>query len=316
MPSLSFTLGVSKDFALIRKTIAHLRAQTIADQIEMIILTADVSNLNLEEMALNGFHSYQVIRVNSFSSIAHVNAIGIRLATASVIALGEDHSFPEPDWAEHLLARHQGNYAAVGPQVVNGNPGSLISWADFLIGYGLWMNISAEGEIDLLPGHNSSYKREILLSYGDQLQRMLESESVLHWDLRARGHKLYLEVKARTHHMNFSLLKSFLAASFYNGRVFAAHRAAYWSPIKRIAFVGGSVLIPLVRLNRLLGQLHASDEWNRLFPRILPSLMAGLAISALGEMFGYGLGVGDAKERLPQFEFSRVHHVRQQDTWT
>ena len=47
-------------------------------------------------------------------------------------------------------------------------------------------------EVDYLPGHNSSYKRDVLLGYGDRLESMMESETVLHWDLRAKGHRLYL----------------------------------------------------------------------------------------------------------------------------
>jgi len=39
----------------------------------------------------------------------------------------------------------------------NANPDSIVSWADFLIGYGPWAAPIARHEPEYLPGHNSSY---------------------------------------------------------------------------------------------------------------------------------------------------------------
>src|SRR5205823_2114181 len=125
-------------------------------------------------------------------------------ASAPVVVFCEDHAFPEPGWAVALIDAHRGPYAAVGPVIVNANPRSLISDADCLIGYGPWLHPSPGGEMSHLPGHNSSYKRASLLEYGDRLPSMLEAETVLHWDLRARGLRLYLEPRARLAHTNFA----------------------------------------------------------------------------------------------------------------
>ena len=43
---------------------------------------------------------------------------------------------------------------------------------------------------------------------------MLETESILHGDLQARGYRLYLEPAAKTKHVSISLLSSYLGASF------------------------------------------------------------------------------------------------------
>src|SRR5437588_133855 len=82
--------------------------------------------------------------------------------------------------AQALLAAHRGPWAAVGPVVRNANPSTSVSWADFLIGYGPWCDPAPAGDLDHLPGHNSSYKRAILLDYGSELEGLLEAESVLH----------------------------------------------------------------------------------------------------------------------------------------
>jgi len=95
------------------------------------------------------------------------------MARARIVAFGEDHCFPEPGWADALLEAHQGPHAVVAPVFLNANPGSTVSWCDFLIGYGAWMAPVAGGLRPFPPGHNSSYKRDELLAYGDRLEEAL-----------------------------------------------------------------------------------------------------------------------------------------------
>jgi GT2 family glycosyltransferase len=262
---------------------------------------------------LKDFFQFRVVEVDKIRSIAQANAAGIRQASAPVVAFVEEHSYPDPSWAEALIEAHRQPWAAVGPVVRNANPGSLVSWADFLIAYGPWMDPSPTGVVDFLPGHNSSYKRTILLDYGPELEAMLESESVLHWDLQAKGYQLYLEPAAKISHLNFGLLSSWIPAQFHNGRLFAATRARRWSPLQRLFYTGGAPLIPVVRFRRALQQLRRSDRRRNLPPGVLLTLILGLVVSAVGEMMGYALGAGDAKQKLSNFEFHRIRHLREQD---
>jgi hypothetical protein len=175
------------------------------------------------------------------------------------------------------------------------------------------MDPSPAGVVDFLPGHNSSYKRSILLDYGPELEAMLDSESVLHWDLQAKGYQLYLEPAAKISHLNFGLLSSWILAQFHNGRLFAAARARRWSPLQRLFYTGGAPLIPVVRFRRILQQLRRSDRRRDLPPGVLPTLVLGLFVSAVGEMMGYALGAGDAKQKLSNFEFHRYQHLAKRD---
>src|SRR5262249_54038198 len=154
-------------------------------------------------------------------------------------------------------------WAAVGPVMSNANPSTSVSWADMYIGYGPWLYPDAGGARSHLPGHNSSYKRDLLLTYGDRLGEMMEAESVMQWDLRARGHELYLDPAARTFHTNFGLLRSWVAVQLLGGRVFGAARARGWPIWKRILFVAASPLIPLVRARRIVANIPKSGPARR-----------------------------------------------------
>jgi hypothetical protein len=83
-----------------------------------------------------------------------------------------------------------------------------VSWADLFIGYSPWLAPAPSREAEFLPGHNTSYKRAVLLEYGDQLDSMMQAETVLHWVLRSKGHRLFLESTANVAHVNFSLWSS------------------------------------------------------------------------------------------------------------
>ena len=308
-PILSVILVTPDCYATIRTTVRHLLRQGIRDRIELVLVVPIQQGLqaNLEE--LKPFLCYQVVEVGSIQSIAQANCAGVRKARAPIIALGEDHAFPAVGWAEALVKAHEYDWAVVGPVIRNGNPRNIVSWADLLIAYAPWLYPGQKGERDHLPGHNSSYKRDILLSYGQQLEAMMEAESVLHWDLRRKGFKLFLEPDAQIAHLNFGLLSSWLQAQFYSGRVFAASRTEGWGRLKRMLYSFACPLIPIIRFRRIANQTRKSGSWDHVPTGTLPMLMVGLLASALGELFGYAAGHGDAKPRLAELEFHRVRHL-------
>lgn len=313
---LSVIIITSDNYDSIRKTISYLQKQTVQNQIELVIVAPSLATLELNTNDVADFYCYQVIEVGKIVSIGSSYAAGVRHAKADIIALAEDHCFPEPDWAEQLIQTHQQDYVAVGPALSNANPSTAVSWADMLIAYVPWMHPAISQTVNFLPGHNSSYKKDILLSYGDRLDEMLESETVLHWDLRSQGYELYLEAKAKTAHTNFARLLPWLPIQFRAGRIFAASRAEmeFWSGAKRVVYVLASPLIPVVRTIRILQALNQGERkqvkmaWGTLFITML-----GLVADGLGQMVGYGLGHGNTLQQYADAEFHRELHLAQSD---
>lgn len=312
-PQMSVVLVTPDNYASIRETINYLCKQTVVNQLELVIVTLSANNLQPDEAALKKFFTVVVVEVDGIKSRASANAAGVRKATAPVVALAEDHSFPDPDWAEALIKAHRQEWAAVGPVVRNANPATAVSWADFLIGYGPWIDPAPSGSVEFLPGHNTSYKRAILLEFGTDLEAMLEAETVLHWELRKKGYELYLEPAAKTSHVNFSLLSSFIRAQYLNGRLFAGTRANIMSTLQRLLYVGGSPLIPFVRLARIFKAIHRPGRPHVRLLCVLPVLLLGLVLDGLGQMIGYASGIGDSKQKLENFEYHRRQHLSKRD---
>jgi glycosyltransferase involved in cell wall biosynthesis len=310
---MSVVIVTPDRYETIRKTIRYLHAQTVRDRLEIIIVAPAADRLVLNEAELVGFSRFCVIPMGEIRSNAQACAAGIRQASAPVVALAEDHAYPAPGWAEALIAAHRQLWAVVAPAVGNANPGSLVSWAALYVAYGLRVAPAVAGETDELPGYFGSYKRAVLLEYGAALEQMLESDTLLHWDLRAKGYRLYLEATARTDHINISRLFPWLGEQFHSGQKFAALRARRWSLPRRFLHAICTPLKPLLHSFAVVRDIRRSGRQPELLPWLLPLVLLGFAAAALGEMIGYACSARYTVGRLYNFQFLHERHLTPRD---
>lgn len=315
-PSLSVVLATRDTVTPLGRTIRSLLRQTVVGELELVLVVPSLAELGLPTDDLDAwraqFRAVTLVEAGQVGSIGEANAAGIRAASAPIVALAEDHCFPAPGWAAGLIEAHRGPWAAVGPVVENANPGSAVSWADLFIGYGLWLAPREATEAPFLPGHNTCYKRDILLALGDRLPGLMEAETLLHWELRRAGHRLRVEPAAIVRHTNFALWRAWIPVQFFNGRLFAGARRREMSAAHRILFTLGSPLIPLVRAWRLW-QATPRGALRRRFLATTPALAVGLLLDALGQGIGYAVGSGDAVARVAHYEFDRFRYIRPAD---
>ena len=226
-----------------------------------------------------------------------------------MVAFGEDHSFPLPEWAAALLDRHEEPWAVVGPLVRNANPRTATSWADFLLGYAPFADGGGGGEVAESPGHNSSYKRALLERHADGLVTAMAAEWVFHGRLRAQGERVYLEPRAITRHVNFALPRFFLTAKFRAARLGRARCAPHAGRgPRRLVYCGGSVILPALRLARLLRGWRPRSGRRCRSARVLPMLLAGLVVDAAGQAAGFVARTSEPA-RDADLELERVRYV-------
>lgn len=313
-PGLSVILITPHHLRTLRKTLRRLRAQTVAHQIEVVIVAPTLARLGFDERERQGLGQVRLVEAGAELSLGAAKGLGVRTATAPVVAFAEDHCYPAPGWAEALLAAHRGPWVAVAPAIGNANPESAVSWANLLLAYGHWLAPARSREIHDVPAHNSSYKRDALLAFGDALDAMLGREGSLHQALRARGERLYLEGGAEAFHLNPTRTPAWWVLRFNAGRLYAASRVAQgrWSPARRLVYCGGAPLIPLMRLPQLVTQLRQAGL-VALLPRIWPALLLGLLLHSAGEVAGYLRGEGQTRAYLANFEYDRLRQLSRAD---
>jgi hypothetical protein len=309
-PAMSL-IFVADRYESIRATVGHIRRQTARDRLEVVIVVPSAEAL--EGSDLEAFRHVRIVELGGpLTSLSRARAAGIRRASAPVVALTETHSFPDPGWAEALIKAHQGPWAGVAPVVASANPRGSLSRAVFLVGFGAWAAPLEAGPVEGLPGNNGSYKRDLLLGYGDRLDTMLMPEMTLQQELRSNGHRFYLEPAATTRHLNVNLLRSWVRHRWHTGRLIAAARAEDWAVSRRLLYAAGAPLIPLVRLRRTL-PIARRVEHGDFFPGVLPALVLALVVASAGELIGYVFGAGRSEKKMIDVYIHRIDHVKRRD---
>lgn len=201
-PALSIVVP-GKGFADVAELIGHLRAQTVADRIELIVPTPAPNELSPGRAGLAGLAGVVAVPVASVHPMPLARAAGVAAASAPVIFMGETHSLPEPEWAERLLAAHAAGWRRVTPVLVNGNPDGALSWAAFLLDYGSRAGFLSSSPLAWAPVHNASYPAEWLRANTASLGHLLDG-----YQRYAEGRQpeegAYRAADARMGHLNVS----------------------------------------------------------------------------------------------------------------
>jgi hypothetical protein len=274
-----------------------------------VLVTPLGAGVEVTDAERAGLLAVRVVEVSGAEDLPRARCAGIRASSAPVVVLGENHSYPHTGWARALIDAHRGPWAVVGVSVTNANPDGAISWSNLFMDYGPWVEAATSGPVDDLPGHNSSFKRDVLLEYGNGLEAALRAHPLIGQDLRRRGHDLYLEATARTAHLNVTEPSAWLRERFAGGRFFAGLRSADWPFTRRLAYALGSPLIPPIRCYRIVRQIRHCGLSGQLLPRILPALAVGTTVSAAGELVACLFGRG-RDEDLYEFELGKSGYVR------
>ncbi len=313
--ALSVVLVAGGGLSGIARTMRHLRAQTVRDRIELIVVAESARALHTAALGGEVFASCRVVEVGPIRQRGDAAAKGIRAATAPIVAMIEDHSYPEPEWAEAFLRAHDGPWTVVGPVVANANPEYVASWVNYVLSYGIFAPPLAAGERDLLPWHNSAYKREALAPFSDRLGALLEWEGWLQDELRATGHSMYLEPAARTQHANVSRGWSTVGLNVQRGRILGAQRAARerWPYWRRLVQAAAFPLFPLLQLRYALPAVRRMSIPGALRPRVYAGLGATLGVLAAAEAWGLLTGEGNAISRMEDYELHRTRHLSRRE---
>jgi hypothetical protein len=305
VPRLSFVVPTDS-FSTIADVAGRLAEQSIAGQIELVVVCRDASGLTGHGPV--GRVNITVVE-HPLLPLGEARAAGVRAAAAPVVAIGETHAFPAPGWGEHLIAAHEGPWAAVVPAITNANSDGPASWSIFLIDYGRWALGDGAGEIDDPPSYNVSFKRAHLVELGDQLGRLLEPGSELPRELRERGRRSYYEPKARIEHLNLTSRQAWAHERFVGGRLLGAARRERWPVARTLLYVLGSPLIPLARLARTRHALARAAPDAGLPPRTRAAVVLACVLWGVGELVGYVAGRGRAETHMLDYELHKARYV-------
>jgi hypothetical protein len=314
-PELSIVLVTPSTIAPLRGTLDHLQRQTVRDRIELVLVGPHPDSFDdVDPTSLRGFAGWTTVAAGTIREAERASAAGVAKARAPLVALLENHVFPEAGWAQAVMQAHRGPWAAVASVIDNANPTTSSSWVEHLLSYGFHDGSVTGGEVARPSRNNLTWKREVLVGFGDRLAELLKRDGGLVEEVGRSGGRWWRESSARLLHLNVSLLVPTLALRVHSARASAAKRARVegWTAARRWLYVAGSPAFPLLRVRALMQRLRARGE-HAVPKRTWPLFGVVLLFDSLGQAIGFAFGAGESAERAGRFDLDRLSYVTKAD---
>lgn len=306
VPQLSLIV-LTDDFATIQHLVEHLTAQTIAGNVELVVVSPSPNVLASASGAQDALARVTVVE-SALLPLGRARAAAVRAASAPIVVLGETHAFPTPTWAEQLVRAHDGTCLAVAPGMENGNPATARSWSGFLMDYGRWMAARPVAEVEP-PAYNACWKRDALLALQDRMPLMLEPGGALAAEFVGHRGLFRHAPNAKVAHLNVARQGAWAAERYWGGRLFGARRCRGWPFARRLLYFGGSALVPLMRFVRTRDAIALARK-DRDLPRwTMAAVVGGCLLWALGEAMGYVAGEGPSEARMLEYELHKERYA-------
>lgn len=298
-PVLSAILIIGSQRERARSMLRTVLQQSIIDQMEVLLLDCGASDAAPIEGSEH--RSVRLIRLNPSPGLGRIRAEGIRLARAPIVVFLEEHARAMPGWAEAIVRAHDGPWAAVGPEIINGNPPPHNNDALALMYYPLWSPPAKHGPSESIPRHNTSYRRDILLRYGEALDSLMFPEDVLQIKLKQDGCEFFLESEMKVTHFFEPHLGVTCQINYYSHRAIesaydAVLKRPVWKRLLRLVVLPVSPIRRIVRL--FLVVLKERPERLDLFFRGLPVYLIVNTAAAMGGTMGILFGMKDTAARF------------------
>lgn len=262
-----------------------------------------VADLEIEFPWVNFVDARQNVDVAKFGSKSRehhdiLRAIGLRLATAPIIALLEDHGTPSKGWCSAVIEAHRRSDAAVIGGAVENGMNRILNWAVYYCDFGRYQNPVPEHDAEFASDSNVSYKRDALMSVKEQWYEAFHETSV-NWGLQRRSEKLMLDPNMIVHQMRRNLrFWPALNERYVWGRSFAGTRAAEVSGVKRLFFAALSFVLPFLLTARILLQGLRKGRFLKELILALPLVFFLQIFWAMGEFVGYVTGRSEGGNRV------------------
>jgi hypothetical protein len=302
-PQLSAILVAGPLRRRAQRVLDALGAQTAAQAIEAIVV--DIAPPGTPRLASPPHLRVVYANHPEIDRWGAARTAGVRLSSSPIVAFIEDHCFPARDWAEILVDVHRGPWQSVGYSFTNANPESFVSRSSFMARYGQFVHPTHGGPAPIVSGNNVSYKRELLLSFGDALPNLLAIDFNLQEILQQRGDPLFVEARALAAHQNYENFAKESKTGHWYCRLLAARRAETqsWSLTRRLIHgVGAPLGSPAIRFARLVASLSGRRSLWWVVAVGTPQILALYLTDALGESFGYLFGAGNAEREALRWE--------------
>lgn len=299
-PALSVVVGlIAGEVACLRRCLAALSQQRPAVDCEILVPfdrpVEAVARLapefpSVRFLPVEGLDSAKARAGASREHHDTLRTVGLRAATASAVALTEDHAHVAPDWCAAMLEglSRFPEAGAVGG-AVDCDSDRAVNWAVYFCDFGRYQNPVPEGPASFVSDSNVVYRRAALDAVRDAWTDDYH-ETAVHDALARSGHGLVLTPRAVVWQARPDLtLTTALRERYVWARSYAGTRVRGRGLASRLPLAAGTPLLPFL-LTLRLARTGASRGHAARFVRVAPLVFLLNVVWSAGELVGYLTG--------------------------
>lgn len=238
----------------------------------------------------------RILPVDPAVTIPEMRALAFDQATASGVAVIEDHVLVRAGWARSLLDGKKHD-TVIGGAVVNAATERLVDWAAFLCEYSHLLPPLPAGPSPWVTGNNTLYPAELLGKHREAVHAG-RWENHLHEAILAGGGTLLSRPDIVVDHKKHYTVWEYLTQRYWYARSYAGGRVAGLPRLRRIAWGAAAGALPPVLLWRIVSRSLRKEVPRSLVWRSLPFLALFTAAWGLGEVVGSWFGAGDSLRKV------------------
>ena len=213
-----------------------------------------------------------IVKITEPCSLGQARNIGVKEASGKFLAFFDSDCIAKDHWIETIAKELENNEAISGP-VLNGNFGSYIAWADYLLEFSAFNEYKKRSIIDFMPGCNQACTREAFEKVGGFLDKRLSDDVYFGYLLRKAGIKIVFVPEFEMLHLCRTKIKQIKSNQELLGRYSVRNSLTGHSNYAKLTKSRGGVpLIFLLRIGakaRNAAKSRKLDKFFLSFPIIL-----------------------------------------------
>ena len=177
----------------IRNCLDSILAQEFIKECEIIVIDSSIDRTS--EIVRQNYPAVQCCHLDKKTDPGTARNLGVARSRGDVLVFIDSDCIARPGWLNGILSLHRQNcYNVIGGAIENANPGSIISFASYVVEFSDFLPTMQSGLVRHLPTCNISYKRKIFDEFGGFDHRYYPQEDYyFHWQLKKAGQSIYFD---------------------------------------------------------------------------------------------------------------------------
>jgi hypothetical protein len=295
-PHISVVIASKVGGPFLDQCLESIKSEALGLDADVIVVTSGPRRA--DERLARQFPWVRIVHAPGVTKVPALRRHGVEEARGKVVAIIEEHCSAGADWLRHAISSlTDGRYGAAGGAISHYDYERLRDWVVYFCEYNGSLPPVAYGETQLLNDANIVYDRRLLLEHRHLLDEGYWPMT-LHPVLSQKNVKLLSAPDMVVYHRGPFDFGYYLHQRFLFSRAFAGVRAQHQPLARRLAYLVGAPLIPVMLLGRIAGNVFRKRCRVGKFLMTLPLIVPALVVLVAGEWVGCLLGPGDALSRV------------------